>query len=231
MANPGTLGGVETDFDFALQTTGGTVDGDVTVTGTLTTGTLSATNLSVSGNLTVAGTSTLAVTTATTPATADNSTRVATTAYTQGLGGQLPATATNDNAPAGKVGEYTSSIVLQANAVTLPNNTPTVVTTLALTVGDWDVWGDIYIFSTGSVRGVGGSISPASGALPTDPQDNVSITVMDPSSGSAVDSYRAGISPCRFSLAAPGTAYLQAQAAIQSGTASAYGKICARRAR
>jgi len=129
----------------------------------------------------------------------------------------------------GGIGAYRSTIVPQASAVNLPNNVVTLVATLVLPVGDWDVWGDVYIFSTAGVRGVGGMISPNLGAPPTDPEDDVSISVIDPSGGSSLDSMRMGVVPARFNLSAPGLARLQAIAVLSSGTASAYGRISARR--
>lgn len=50
--------------------------------------------------------------------------------------GQLPATATNDDAAAGKVGEY---LTATGSAVAITSATPTNITSKALTAGDWDV--------------------------------------------------------------------------------------------
>jgi hypothetical protein len=55
--------------------------------------------------------------------------------------GQIPGTATNDDAAAGKLGEIISSNIVVGSAVSLTTNTPANITSLSLTAGDWDVWG------------------------------------------------------------------------------------------
>jgi hypothetical protein len=50
-------------------------------------------------------------------------------------------TKTNDDAIAGNVGEYVSSTVLVANAVSMVTNVGKTVTSITLTPGDWDVTG------------------------------------------------------------------------------------------
>src|SRR5690348_13475523 len=55
----------------------------------------------------------------------------------------LVGTATNDNAAAGQIGEVISSTVLIADKVPLANGTPKTITSIILTPGDWDVWGNV----------------------------------------------------------------------------------------
>src|SRR5215469_14973398 len=55
-----------------------------------------------------------------------------------GTPGQLPGTATNDNAAAGNVGEFVISTVARGSAVPLSTGTAANMTSVSLTAGDWD---------------------------------------------------------------------------------------------
>src|ERR1700721_3114820 len=55
--------------------------------------------------------------------------------------GQIPGTATNDSASAGNVGEFTSLSLASASAIVLTSGLGTSVVGLALSAGDWNVWG------------------------------------------------------------------------------------------
>lgn len=68
--------------------------------------------------------------------------------------GQIPGTATNDNAAAGKVGEYFSQSTASGSPVFItPTGTPTNMTAspLPLTAGDWDVQCDMSASGTATV--------------------------------------------------------------------------------
>lgn len=54
-------------------------------------------------------------------------------------------TTTNDSASSGYVGEFISSVISQASAVSLTNNTSRSITSISLTAGDWDVYGNISL--------------------------------------------------------------------------------------
>jgi len=56
--------------------------------------------------------------------------------------GQLTGTATNDNAAAGKVGEYGDAS--SGSPVSLTNSTAADTISFSLSAGDWDVWGHVY---------------------------------------------------------------------------------------
>ena len=53
-------------------------------------------------------------------------------------------TTTNDDAAAGKIGEYQSAGIGFGSAISLTTATPANVTSISLTAGDWDVSGVIY---------------------------------------------------------------------------------------
>jgi hypothetical protein len=63
------------------------------------------------------------------------------------LAGNVPATATNNDAAPGTVGEQ---IRVTATGVTLVNNTAKTIVTLPLTAGDWDVWGKVLFKPAGT---------------------------------------------------------------------------------
>ena len=64
--------------------------------------------------------------------------------------GHLPGEPSNGNAAAGEVGEFMSSNVTAGSAITLTSGTPSNVTFLDLTAGDWDVSGAIVYAAQGS---------------------------------------------------------------------------------
>ena len=91
-----------------------------------------------SGSLSVQGVVTSTVTASSATIVGLNVTTINGAAYsTGGTGGQLPATATNDNAAAGKLGEYVESVV---GSTAFPaTNVAGDLASISLTAGDWDV--------------------------------------------------------------------------------------------
>ena len=147
--------------------------------------------------------------------------------------GQLPGTATNDAAAAGNVGELLSSVVASGSQAALTTATPLDITSLALSAGDWDVWGEIQ-FSTNtttSVTAILGSLSTSSGSLVTTVGqfDNHYKSAVVP--GAATGAFASKIGPFRVSLSGSTTYYLTADAAFTVSNMSAYGGIFARRVR
>lgn len=139
--------------------------------------------------------------------------------------GQLPGTTTNDNAAAGNVGEFITSNIPVASAVSLTTATPTDITSINLSAGDFDVWANIFFDSSGQDCG-GTAWTSLVSATPIDrsliSQGDMSVAVIN--CGIAV-------SPRRYSLAAPATVYLSVNSNFGSGTLTACGFISARRAR
>jgi hypothetical protein len=137
------------------------------------------------------------------------------------LGAAPLAGVTNgSNAAAGNVGEYIESVVLSAAAVNLPAGTPTAVTSVPLTAGDWDVWGNIGFNSTGTVQNQFGAINNA-------------VSFPDPAYYAAILAATNGftVPHRRYSFTTNTTVYLVAQCGFTTGTATACGVISARRAR
>lgn len=133
-------------------------------------------------------------------------------------------TTTNNNAAAGSVGELISSVVLSSGAVGISNATATDITSIVLTAGDWDVWGNLHI--------LGGTTN----TLFVCWISSTSATVPDSSLYSQLSipgaSQWASPTPTlRFSVATTATIYLDGYIAYTGGSASANGGIYARRVR
>lgn len=146
--------------------------------------------------------------------------------------GQYPGTATNNNATAGNIGEYVSSIIPIGSAVAMSNGTTVNVTSISLTAGDWDVASNNTIALAGGSNAVVQStcaISQVSFTFPTVPayyQTPPYDAVVGGTSASLV------VPTIRISLASTTTIYnvcVYSAAPAQGGSVS--GGIWARRAR
>lgn len=144
--------------------------------------------------------------------------------------GQIPGTATNDDAGAGKVGEFSSANLASGSAVSLVTGTAKDVVTLSLTAGDWDIWGDVNFAPAGTttITQIGAWVSLATGTFPTLPASGVQNLNATLTTGAA---QTLGTGMLRVSLSATTTVYLSAIASFGTSTMSAYGIITARRAR
>lgn len=152
------------------------------------------------------------------------------------LGGQVPATGTNDDAAAGKVGEMISSSVVSGSAISLSTTTDKTVTSISLTAGDWDVSGTVYF-----IGAAGTTITICIGSISS--TDNAKDTTAGKFGilfGSGVTQFSGGgfltietpsIPSFRLSLAATTTIYLVAYGDFGVSTLKAYGRISARRIR
>lgn len=147
-------------------------------------------------------------------------------------GEQLVGTATNDSASAGNVGELISSSIPSGSAVGLTTATPTDITHVALTAGDWDVWGNIVFSPAGTttISAISGWLSGTSATVPTLPNAGAYTSLALTFTTGAVQSIPAGA--MRVSVPSAGAdVYLSCQASFGVSTMSAYGFIGARRRR
>jgi hypothetical protein len=144
--------------------------------------------------------------------------------------GQLPGTATNDNASAGNIGEYVSSSV-NAPGVSVTSGTAKDITSISLTAGDWDVWGSVGFNSGGTTVAslLAGWINTSSATNPNAPNGGAYF-LQDPVSFSN-PTFCYPIGMMRISLATTTTVYLSTYAAFSVSTLTAYGFIGARRVR
>lgn len=142
----------------------------------------------------------------------------------------LAGTSTNDNAAAGYIGEVIESTVLVGSAVALTSNVVANVTSISLTAGDWDVWGNVALSPGGGTTcsKIVVSISTTSATEPTIPNGGA-LALTNFSSSAANDVVSAGFR--RISVSGTTTVYLTARIIFAVSTMSAYGYLGARRAR
>jgi len=140
---------------------------------------------------------------------------------TQGIVG----TTTNDSASAGYVGEVIDS----SATVTVSSNVYTNITSISLTAGDWDVWGNmLYASTANATTQFAGWISVTSASYP----GNSLSSDLSFNSGTIMTSGQAFTVPYRrYNLSSTTTIYLTGVAVFTSGTGSIEGRINARRAR
>lgn len=180
------------------------VDGDLDVTGAL----------SIDGNGAVGGD--LTVTGSITPGSMDG----------------IVGTTTDDDANAGSVGEYIEAAINVGAEVSLANGTAANVTSINLTAGDWDVWGNVFFTNAGgtTMTYAIGALNTTSATLPTQPNSGAMCSW----NGSLVGSANTQILSAgarRLSLTSTTQVYLIAYAAFSGSTSSAGGFIGARRRR
>jgi hypothetical protein len=145
----------------------------------------------------------------------------------------LQGTQTNDNAAAGNVGEFVS--ISPTLPVTLATaNVAYNVTSVSLSPGDWQCWGDLNIFRNGTTNFYAGWISTTSASLPStsDIQNHGTNAPISPNSTFPVaNNAWAPIGMVRESLAITTTVYLEASASGSSGSQTAQGFLGCRRMR
>lgn len=140
------------------------------------------------------------------------------------LSSTLLGTTTNDNAAAGVVGEYVQSTF---SAVALTTNTVTNLTSISLTAGDWDVYGNALIGASAvalfeAVAGIN-TVSATFGTY--------YAQILTASGGALAQTISQTMPPQRLSLASTTTVYAVGRAQFASGTAAATGILLARRVR
>ena len=155
------------------------------------------------------------------------------TATAVAAAGQLPATATNDSATAGKVGEEIEAEVSVGSPVSLTSTVVKTITSISLTAGDWDVY-----FEAG--------IAPAASTTVTRVLSSISLTAdtLDMTTRGRNTDYTASgatpglyanpsstVGPARFSLSGTTTIYGVQSANFGVSTLGGFGLLRARRMR
>lgn len=153
------------------------------------------------------------------------------TSYCSSTVGQLPGTATNNNASAGNIGEYISSSIAVGSAVSLTNNVLTNMTSVSLTAGDWDCNANILLNPAGTTTQSFSQwgLNTTSAVLPTAPgggSTNINQAVY---AGGLTATQILG--PTRFSLSGTTTVYAVGQVTFATSTNAVYGFLGCRRAR
>jgi hypothetical protein len=133
------------------------------------------------------------------------------------------------NALAGHIGEVISSVVATPG-VTLANGVPTNITSIALTAGDWDVHGEVWMSTVApALTLLLCWISPTTASGGPSAAINASRFTIGGAAG-FITNAAFPLRAARVSLAAPATYYLGANA-TGGATNAAFGNIWARRAR
>jgi hypothetical protein len=144
--------------------------------------------------------------------------------------GQVPATATNDNAAAGKVGEFGSSSIASGSAVSLSGLTT--VTTISLAPGDYDVQATCVFTGAAATTVTDTSCNVTSGSAGAGVRGtNRATQVYTGTAIFATDDPTLMTPLFRISLASTTTVYMNAQASFAVDVASVYGTLRWRRVR
>lgn len=144
--------------------------------------------------------------------------------------GQLPGTATNDNASAGNVGEE-SDTTASGTSTSLTTVTPANLVSVSLTAGDWDVSTNC-VFAGGATTNVvyiQCGANSISATTPSEPYNTTQVLNVVPFA--TVTRLTATPPIRRFSLASTTTVYLVANVNFSVSTLTGGGLIHARRAR
>jgi len=144
------------------------------------------------------------------------------------IGGQLPATSTNDSASTGKLGEYQVNTVTSGQALALTTAVTRNIIISSLTAGDWDVTGQVDYTAAGgaSIQYMQQGVSTTSGTLPS--QDGYSSINL----GAAPTVDQGNPVPVsRISVSTTTSVYLVTKTTFTPGSVTAYGTLRARRVR
>lgn len=128
----------------------------------------------------------------------------------------------------GYVGEVISSVIPSASATSLTTSTAKNVTSISLTAGDWDVYGNVLLVATS-----GGSVMTTQAAWCSLTSATLPDSSLYNGVGSAANplSFGGFSAPfLRVNVSSTTTVYLGAYATFASGTVTACGGIYARRA-
>jgi hypothetical protein len=146
--------------------------------------------------------------------------------------GQIPGTATNDNAAAGNVGEVLTATI---SNLALTTATPVNVGSVSLTAGDWDVRGEVYFNPAGAtqIHEVKAATSTTSATFAGSPLSGGEADISCAPTTGFVDGAEVvlPVGTERYSVAGTTVVYLIAEAVFANSTMQANGKITARRVR
>jgi len=146
---------------------------------------------------------------------------------------QIPVTpqlgvTTGSNACAGCIGEVIASDIPVGSAVSVITATPTNITSISLTAGDWDCWGmdASHIAGTTNITILIGNINTTSATFGPTPGSASQVVL----SGSTID-FQLAAFRTRENITTTTTLYLVGQANFTVSTAAIYGHLECRRMR
>lgn len=125
---------------------------------------------------------------------------------------------------AGYIGEFVSNVISSGSAVSLMTTTAKDVTSISLTAGDWDVWGNIFLNDNATtILVLYGWISAISATVPD-------VSLVNGYYGGLLNFLGFSVPYNRINVSTTTTVYLSTYANFASGTVTACGGIYARRA-
>lgn len=139
----------------------------------------------------------------------------------------------NNEAVTGSVGEFISSTVLQASAVSLTSDNSSDITSITLTPGDWNVWASINLVIGGitTVSKVSGWVHTVSASPPTAPNGGSYVHMANSSLSSSNQPFYVFVGQRRYLVSSDTTIYLTTNCTFALSTVAAFGFIGARRVR
>ncbi len=139
--------------------------------------------------------------------------------------GGIVGTTTNDNAGAGKVGEY---VTATGTTVSVTSGAGKTITSISLTAGDWDVWGEISFAPAAgtTVTLLSGSVSSTDNTNET----NTSLFFIQTTFTTSASQFFVS-APTRKSLSTTTTIYYTTFTGFAVSTMTATATIAARRIR
>jgi hypothetical protein len=152
------------------------------------------------------------------------------------VAGEYPATATNDNAASGNIGEFSSSQLDSTHGIGLSSGVAADILLLALSPGDWDVWGSIGIaLGSGNITTMNAWLSATSATDPNPPNNGAYFQFANSLSGGAqtltTGPLTAPLGMMRQSLGQATTIYLSTMVSFTGSGLKGFGFIGARRRR
>jgi hypothetical protein len=134
------------------------------------------------------------------------------------------------NAATGQVGEFISATISAASPVALTSQVATNITSISLSAGDWDIWGNVCSSVAGTTVTIWmyGAISTTSSTIPAQPNNGGSglSGAMAAGATSIVN-----VGRMRLNVSTTTVVYLVADMNFTTSTAAAIGFIGARRVR
>jgi hypothetical protein len=144
----------------------------------------------------------------------------------QGTGGvTIQGNTSASNAPAGYVGEFVSSVIASTSSVSLTTNIIANATSINLSAGDWNVWGNLnFLCSAAAGTGMYGWVTSTSLTAPD-------RSLYNSWSTTGGGNFGFNIPEQRFNISGATTIYLCAEAIFSTSTTTVCGGIYARRVR
>ena len=142
--------------------------------------------------------------------------------------GGIVGTTVADSAASGYVGEVISSTILAASAISLSNGVNANITSISLTAGDWDVYGNVYFICAGSTILLIAACTISTVSVTSNDSAYLFQTFPNPIAGNSTGI----VAPTRrINISSTTTIYLVSGQTFSTSTLTGCGSIYARRMR